>query len=522
MERTQPHSRPYLASAIQNTPHSHSMGKSDRPWTIIAWDPQKSRYPLINGILAACGAQPRWFEEVTAVQQAELSRCCCLAVVALGACPSPGDYSLEVVRSLKSQGFRVICYGEGAQAWPLVTRCHVLLAGSSWLLDCAGSEFTPELRRVLGQLLRAEASRQDEEEQIKGAMKRLGIIGESPSIISVFRAILRASAASDLPVLITGETGTGKELLAHVIYQLDRKRCNGPFVALNCGAISPGIAESELFGHRRGAFSGADRDRKGLIRSAEGGVLFLDEIGELDGGMQAKLLRVLQEKRVLAVGEDHEVSVDVRIIAATNRDLDQMVQQKRFRADLFHRLNVLSIYIPPLRGRPADIKPLIEHFVEKYRFLKPAGSPMVAPDFIEALIQVELPGNARQLENLVRRALVNKNDDTPLNLSDLPPELWQQLSEQGQSLLAQPETASEGKDIHKSSQQNLQHHMPSDLMGLLDANGWSLSRSLQHCERLLLEAALRLTHGNQSQTAQLLGITPRSVYNKVHKHQLHR
>jgi transcriptional regulator with GAF, ATPase, and Fis domain len=353
-------------------------------------------------------------------------------------------------------------------------------------------------------------------------MKQLGIVGESQAILSVFQTILRVSILSDLPILLTGETGTGKEVLAHAIHHLDLKRRNGPFVALNCGAISASLVESELFGHRRGAFSGADRDRKGLIRSAEGGVLFLDEIGELDDALQAKLLRVLQENRVLGVGEDHEVPVNVRVIAATNRDLDAMVQRRKFRADLFHRLNVLAIHIPPVRERLADLKPLIEHFLEKYRYLRPAAALSVAPDFVHALTQVELPGNARQLENLVRRALVNKDDDTRLNLSDLPQEIWQQLSEQGNSSSAQPEVASTRKDIRTPPPNTPQQDIPSYVMNLLDVNGWNLSRSLQYCERLLLEAALHLAHGNQSQTARLLGITPRSVYNKVHKHHLHR
>jgi DNA-binding NtrC family response regulator len=146
----------------------------------------------------------------------------------------------------------------------------------------------------------------------------------------------------------------------------------------------------------------------------------------------------------------------------------------------------------------------------------------VAPDFVHALTQVELPGNARQLENLVRRALVNKDDDTRLNLSDLPQEIWQQLSEQGNSSSAQPEVASTRKDIRTPPPNTPQQDIPSYVMNLLDVNGWNLSRSLQYCERLLLEAALHLAHGNQSQTARLLGITPRSVYNKVHKHHLHR
>jgi DNA-binding NtrC family response regulator len=353
-------------------------------------------------------------------------------------------------------------------------------------------------------------------------MKQLGSVGESQAIVAVFQTVLRVSRLSDVPVLITGETGTGKELLAHAIHQLDLKRSHGPFTALNCSAISPGLVESELFGHRRGAFTGADRDRKGLIRSAEGGVLFLDEIGELDDPLQAKLLRVLQDNRVLGVGEDREVAVSVRIIAATNRDLDAMVQLRTFRADLFHRLNAVAIRIPPLRERPADFKPLIEHFLKKYQALRPGSALSAEPEFIEALIQLQLPGNARQLENLVRWALINKDDDTGLNLRDLPLEIWQQLSEQKLSLEAPTAAADQGNAPQNATQASEQAGIVSSIVNLLDRNGWNLSRSLQHCERLLLEAALHKAHGNQSQTARLLGITPRSVYNKVHKHHLHR
>ena len=177
------------------------------------------------------------------------------------------------------------------------------------------------------------------------------------AMTDVFRSIIRFSTLSDLPVLIVGETGTGKEGLARALHRLDPKRKEGPFVAVNCGAIAAPLAESEFFGHRRGAFTGADRDRKGLVRSAEGGVLFLDEIGELEAALQAKLLRVLQESRVLGVGEDRDIQVNVRVVAATNRDLDQMGQQSRFRADLFHRLNVLSIRVPPLSERADDLAP---------------------------------------------------------------------------------------------------------------------------------------------------------------------
>ena len=178
--------------------------------------------------------------------------------------------------------------------------------------------------------------------------------------------------------------------------------------------------------------------------------MFLDEIGELDDALQAKLLRVLQENRVLGVGEDREVAVSVRIIAATNRDLEAMVQLRTFRADLFHRLNVLAIRIPPLRERPADLKLLIEHFVEKHQLLRPGCSLAVSPEFIDALAQLQLPGNARQLENMVRWALVNKEDDAPLNLRDLPFDIWQQLSDQGSYPTIQPPPTAIEQDIEKS------------------------------------------------------------------------
>jgi transcriptional regulator with GAF, ATPase, and Fis domain len=248
---------------------------------------------------------------------------------------------------------------------------------------------------------------------------------------------------------------------------------------------------------------------------------FLDEIGELDDDLQTKLLRVLQESRVLGVGEDQEVAVDVRVIAATNRELDKMVADKKFRADLFHRLNVLSIHIPPLRERPADVKPLIEHFLKSCRGLNPAASLSVASGFVKALTGIELPGNVRQLENLVRQALVNKYDDSPLNLSDLPIEVWRQLSEQVESLSHGSEQVSEGKKSSEYAPETPPQVTPSHLAKLLHANSWNLSRSLQYCEKLFLEAALHRAQGNQSQTARLLGITPRSVYNMVRKYNLH-
>jgi len=520
VESTQPHARSDLLSSPPHLADLPSRNKAAPPCTVMVWDPRGSRYSLISHVLSECSARPRRLEGLIAVRQVERSRWCHLAVVSLGASPFPSDVGLQVVQALKHKGFGVICYEDGAQSWPLGTRCHVLLAGSRWLLDSATAEFAQDLRQTVAHLLRAENARRDEEDSMKGLMRKLGVVGESQAMLAVFQTIVRASPLSDLPVLITGETGTGKEVMARAIHQLDPKRRNGPFVALNCGAISPGLAESELFGHRRGAFTGADRDRKGLIRSAENGVLFLDEIGELDHALQAKLLRVLQEKRVLGVGEDQEVPISTRVVAATNRDLDELVRLRKFRADLFHRLNVLSVHLPPLRERVADVGPLIEHFVAKYRFLRPSGAFAVAPDFVDALMQVELPGNARQLENLVREALVQKEDETALNLRDLPRDIWQQLSARWERPSIPSDPADVGTDIQVSALEPLRHDLPASMLNVLNLNGWNLSRSLQHCERLLLEAALHKAQGNQSQTAHLLGITPRSVYNKIHKHQL--
>ena len=210
--------------------------------------------------------------------------------------------------------------------------------------------------------LRKKTRELAENERFHVLMRTFGIVGESDAIKSAFRQALRVSSFSDLAVLITGESGTGKELMARAIHQLDPKRRRGPFVAINCGAISPGLAESEMFGHSRGAFTGADRDRKGFVRAADGGVLFLDEVGELGSDIQAKLLRVLQDHRVMSVGTDHDVGVDVRVIAATNRNLERMMEQGQFREDLFHRLNMLSVHLPPLRERVADLKPLVDNF----------------------------------------------------------------------------------------------------------------------------------------------------------------
>jgi transcriptional regulator with PAS, ATPase and Fis domain len=241
-------------------------------------------------------------------------------------------------------------------------------------------------------------------------------------------------------------------------------------------------------------------------------VLFLDEIGELDGVLQAKLLRVLEDSHVLGVGEDRDVKVNIRAVAATSRDLEKMGRTGSFRTDLFHRLNVLSIEVPALRERADDLSLLTEYFLEKYRTLNatvPATG--IGGEFLEALRQVELPGNVRQLENIVRQALARRETDDPLDLRDLPVELLQQLSAPAPS--AQPASQVENSEFERAE-------IARDVVRLLEVNEWNLSRSLEACERQAMEAAMRRVSGNQSKAAHLLGITPRSVYNKMRKHRL--
>jgi DNA-binding NtrC family response regulator len=484
-------------------------------WSVVLWDERRDRRQKIGEMMRAAGAQPIVIEELSNLPLVDFSARCCVGVAFTGTIP--GGVGIQVIRDLKAKGFKVIACEDGVGSWPIKTKCLPLLAGAVRLLDSSGTEFLQELRQAVERIVRTEAQSRTEEQNIRAIMRGLGMVSESVAMTKVFRAAIRFSVLSDLPVLITGETGTGKEGLARALHSLYPKRSQGPFVAVNCGAISAALVESEFFGHRRGAFTGAERDRRGLIRSAEGGVLFLDEVAELDVGLQTRLLRVLQENRVLGVGEDHEAKVSVRVVAASNRDLEQMMQQNKFRADLFYRLNVLSIRVPPLRERLEDLAPLVEHFLQKYRSLRPAGVAVSAgADFLEALRQLSLPGNVRQLENLVRQVLIRNATDSPLSLSDLPAELLRQLFTGEQNLTREggPPGETVTADISDSG------HLANYAVSLLEANSWDLGRSLENCERHALEVAMRRMHGNQSRTARLLGITPRSVYNKVRKYRL--
>ena len=472
-----------------------------------------ARLETVSRVVEKCGARLYDAGNFAAVEEGNPSAGG-IVLVALDECPGAGSPLVGQIGAMRRVGLVVVCYGDGVRSWPLGRRCQLLLAGALDILDSGQAEFPQELARTLARLVCAEAHRRVEDEKIRGVMERLGVVGQSREMLAVFRWVVRVAALSDLPALVTGETGTGKEVLVNALHRLDEKRARGPFVALNCSAINPNLAESELFGHRRGAFTGAEAGRKGLIRSADGGVLFLDEVGDLDPQLQAKLLRVIQERRVLGVGDDREVDVSVRVIAATNRDLGELVRQGRFREDLFHRLNTLSVHLPPLRQRTDDIGPLVEHFLDKHRRPGPGGEALGAgPEFIDALKLMRLPGNARELEHLVARVVGDRETAEPLSLLDLPADAWREL--------AVGEAPAQGAPGAAETPPASPEELRAQLARVLDDHGWNLTRSLEYCERLLLESALRRADGNQTQTARMLGITARSVYNKVRKHNLH-
>ncbi len=235
-------------------------------------------------------------------------------------------------------------------------------------------------------------------------MSSLDLIGSSPKFRAVLEAVERVAPA-DFTVLIQGETGTGKEVIAHAIHEASPRRQNR-FVVLNCAAIPAALLESELFGHERGAFTGAVTQNMGRFQSAEGGTLFLDEIGELPLELQPKLLRVLQEKQCERLGGGRTVQIDARIIAATNQDLWRMVQERKFRADLYYRLNVFPITLPPLRDRVEDIPALVEYFVERSSHGMGRRIETIPPEVMEVLKLYDWPGNIRELENVIKRAVI--------------------------------------------------------------------------------------------------------------------
>jgi PAS domain S-box-containing protein len=258
-------------------------------------------------------------------------------------------------------------------------------------------------------------------EQLKNELMQeygfMGIIGTSPPMQRLYEQI-RNAAAGEAPVIITGESGTGKELVARAIHRLSRRQ-NGPFVTVNCAALNEFLLESELFGHIKGAFTGAVRDRKGRFEAAQNGSLFLDEIGDMPLSMQAKLLRVLQEREIERVGDQKPIRVDVRLMSATNKNIEEQLRAGNFRDDLFYRINVIPIHVPPLRQRVEDIPHLIAHYLERINQINRKSIRHINPNALEAIEAYAWPGNVRQLINMIEYATMTAQSDS-IELSDLP------------------------------------------------------------------------------------------------------
>src|SRR5688572_5466056 len=315
-------------------------------------------------------------------------------------------------------------------------------------------------------------------QELLGKYDFSGMVGSSGPMRQMYEEMARVTG-TNTTVLIRGESGTGKELIASAIHY-NSSRAKKPFIKVNCAALPETLVESELFGHERGAFTGAESRKKGRFEMANGGTLFLDEIGELDPGSQVKLLRVLQEREFERVGGTDPVRVDVRVIAATNRDLEKGLTEGRFREDLYYRLNVFPIFIPPLRARRSDILPLADHFAQKYASQHSKTIKRISTPAIDQLACYHWPGNVRELENTIERAVL----------------------------------MADGEVIHG-------HHLPPTLQ-TAEATGTVLSASLGGAvatfERSLIEDALKTTRGNRSKAARLLSTTERVINYKAKKY----
>jgi two-component system NtrC family response regulator len=319
--------------------------------------------------------------------------------------------------------------------------------------------------------------------QLQEKYKISSIVSQSRKMEEVINVAARV-ADSKANVLITGENGTGKEVLAKAIHFVSPRK-DKPFVAVNVPALTETLLESELFGHEKGAFTGADKMKKGRFEIADGGTLFLDEVGDIPQSIQVKLLRVLQEHQFERVGSTEKIEVDVRIIAATNKELEQKIKDGTFREDLYYRLNVVSIKIPPLRERKEDILPLIENFIEKYCKENSKEKIEVSKEVIDALMKYSYPGNVRELENIIERAVVLTRDRV-ITLDDLP--------------------------------MNVKGFKEEKSLGSL--NEGSLTEQVEALEKQLIFDALQQSGGNQTKAGKLLGLTERNLRYKLKKYNI--
>jgi transcriptional regulator with PAS, ATPase and Fis domain len=335
-------------------------------------------------------------------------------------------------------------------------------------------------------------------EDLREIFARLGFVTASEVMDPILRQALKAALVSDVTILLEGETGTGKQVLAQAIHRLDPKRAGFPFVTAHCSTINETLAESELFGHRRGAFTGALDHRSGLFQTADQGTLFLDEVNDLPLSVQAKLLDAIQRRVVRPVGSDRESPVNTRIIAATNQALQPLVLQRRFRADLHYRLNVVRLRLPSLRERPNDIAALVHSFAKRYENIY---GPILAVDqnLVNFLRTQCFTGNVRELENAVVRMLFAKNQGTSLSLED-----WIRQDGDGNN--------EDGRDLIGEAAQTLWQSM--------SRSGFSYSQAIRKLEQKVLTTALAAGGRTRREVAKSLGTSERTLYHLIRTHRL--
>ncbi|QGJ72408.1 Transcriptional regulatory protein ZraR [Planctomycetales bacterium 10988] len=413
-----------------------------------------------------------------------------------------GEYTTEDHNFLIAL-IRTTCLAlQGAQG-------HRTIAGLREDLQQKVEEIAEQRQQILflqgelsGRMIEGENAPEEllsQEKDFKGTPLRHELRGSSPAVRRLLNDISKV-AQSQTSVLIRGESGTGKELVAKAIHQ-NSARAEGPFVPVHCAALSAGLLESELFGHVKGAFTGADQEKIGRFELADCGTLFLDEIGDIDAATQVKLLRVLQEQSFEKVGGTKSIRVDVRLLAATHRNLEQLIREGKFREDLFYRLNVISLWTPPLRERGDDIVELALHFLRLYSSRTGKHISRISPPALEACLQYAWPGNVRQLENAIERAVVLAEGES-LSLEDFPPEILrpsQPLTPAGTSPPA--------------AVRSVQNQHPA-----VTSSAANLTNQIEAVEKQQLMDALSSCQGNKSKTARMLGIPRSTLFSKLKKH----
>ena len=380
---------------------------------LIAEDHELSRQNLVE-LLSSCGYEVKAVEDGKQAMDALVEEKFDLIITDLKMPNVDGLKLLEFVMELSPDNIVIIVTGYAT----VDTAVEAMKLGA---FDYVTKPLKDDLVKLTLERALSFARLKEENQALKGHLKRKydfgKMIGYADNMKKIFETIEKV-AASDSTVIIYGESGTGKELVAKAIH-FNSERSNYPLVAVNCGAIPEELLESELFGHEKGAFTGATRQRMGRFELAHGGTIFLDEIGDMSPSLQVKVLRVIQEKQFERIGGVKTIDVDVRIICATNQDLEKAIAEKKFREDLYYRINVIPIHLPPLRDRKVDVPILVNHFVRKFSKLKKKPEKKLTPEALSYITKYSWPGNVRELENLIEMLVVLK-EDIEIGVHDLP------------------------------------------------------------------------------------------------------